>query len=284
MKKVRNLQKLIPLLPLLLLAILFIFLPIISMIQKSFLSPETGAFTLNNYKNIFTDSIYQVATSNSLYLSFTSTIIGLVLSFLIAWAVNELGKNGQSRMLSMLNMVSNFAGLPLYFSFVVILGNTGIFVLALRAIGIQLSTVFRLYSIQGLLLMFIYFQLPLGSLMLVPAFQADDSSWKEASEILEASPFHFWTRIGIPVMLPSLLDTFALLFANAITAYATVLLLVTTSIPLLPVKITTMFTGEMTPQKEMGSALAIWMILIMLAVICICNLLKKLACKGGEQV
>ena len=48
MKKVRNLQKLIPLLPLLLLAILFIFLPIISMIQKSFLSPETGAFTLNN--------------------------------------------------------------------------------------------------------------------------------------------------------------------------------------------------------------------------------------------
>ena len=58
-------------------------------------------------------------------------------------------------MLSMLNMVSNFAGLPLYFSFVVILGNTGIFVLALRAIGIQLSTVFRLYSIQGLLLMFI---------------------------------------------------------------------------------------------------------------------------------
>ena len=187
-------------------------------------------------------------------------------------------------MLSMLNMVSNFAGLPLYFSFVVILGNTGIFVLALRAIGIQLSTVFRLYSIQGLLLMFIYFQLPLGSLMLVPAFQAVDSSWKEAAEILEASPFQFWTQIGIPVMLPSLLDTFALLFANAITAYATVLLLVTTSIPLLPVKITTMFTGEMTPQKEMGSALAIWMIIIMLAVICICNLLKKLTYKGGEQV
>ena len=38
MKKVRNLQKLIPLLPLLLLAILFIFLPIISMVQKSFIT------------------------------------------------------------------------------------------------------------------------------------------------------------------------------------------------------------------------------------------------------
>ena len=96
MKKVRNLQKLIPLLPLLLLAILFIFLPIISMIQKSFLSPETGAFTFNNYKTIFTDSVYQVATSNSLYLSFASTIIGLILSFFIAWAVNELGKTDRA--------------------------------------------------------------------------------------------------------------------------------------------------------------------------------------------
>ena len=120
--------------------------------------------------------------------------------------------------------------------------------------------------------------------MIAASFKTFVVSWKEAAEILEASPFQFWTRIGIPVMLPSLLDTFALLFANAITAYATVLLLVTTSIPLLPVKITTMFTGEMTPQKEMGSALAIWMIIIMLAVICICNLLKKLTYKGGEQV
>ena len=69
-------------------------------------APERVHFTFNNYKTIFTDSVYQVATSNSLYLSFASTIIGLILSFFIAWAVNELEKNGQSRMLSMLNMVS----------------------------------------------------------------------------------------------------------------------------------------------------------------------------------
>ncbi len=283
MKKLLQLRNMLTMVPLVILAVLFIFLPILSMIRQSLTMPEVGTFTLDNYITVFTDSIYRVATKNSLYLSFVSSIIGLILSFLIAYSINELGKKGQGRILSLLNMVSNFAGLPLYFSFVVILGNTGIFVLALKAIGINLATVFKLYSIQGLMLMFIYFQLPLGSLMLVPAFQAINPAWKEAAEILEATPFKFWTRIGIPVMLPSLLDTFALLFANAITAYATVLLLVTTSIPLLPVKITTMFTGEMTPQREMGSALAIWMIIIMLLVICGCNLLKKLLCKGGGK-
>ena len=282
MQKKYQLKNMITMIPLLLLATFFIFLPLASMIKDSFTMPEVGGFTINNYLTIISDPIYQVATKNSLYLSTFSALAGLVISFFIAWAVNEIGPKGQDRMMSLLNMVSNFAGLPLYFAFVVILGNTGVFVLALKAIGINLSTVFKLYSIDGLMLLFIYFQIPLGSLMLIPAFEAIKSAWKEAAEILQATKLQFWTRIGVPVLLPSLLDTFGLLFANAITAYATVILLVTTSIPLLPVKITTMFTGEMTPQREMGAALAIWMILLMLSVIFICNFLKKKLYKGGQ--
>ena len=282
MKKKYQLKNMITMVPLLLLATFFIFLPIFSMIKDSFTMPEVGGFTLQNYKTILTDSIYLVATKNSVYLSFVSALVGLVISFFIAYSVNEIGLKGRDRMMSLLNMVSNFAGLPLYFAFVVILGNTGIFVLALKAIGVNLSEYFKLYSIDGLMLLFIYFQIPLGSLMLIPAFEAIKPAWKEAAEILQASSLKFWTRIGVPVLLPSLLDTFGLLFANAVTAYATVILLVTTSIPLLPVKITTMFTGEMTPQREMGAALAIWMIVLMLAVIFICNFIKKKLYKGGD--
>lgn len=282
MQKKYQLKNMVTMIPLLLLATFFIFLPLASMIKDSFTMPEVGGFTINNYLTIISDPIYQVATKNSLYLSTFSALAGLVISFFIAWAVNEIGPKGQDRMMSLLNMVSNFAGLPLYFAFVVILGNTGVFVLALKAIGINLGTVFKLYSIDGLMLLFIYFQIPLGSLMLIPAFEAIKSAWKEAAEILQATKLQFWTRIGVPVLLPSLLDTFGLLFANAITAYATVILLVTTSIPLLPVKITTMFTGEMVPQREMGAALAIWMILLMLSVIFICNFLKKKLYKGGQ--
>lgn len=282
MKKKYQLKNMVTMVPLLLLATFFIFLPIFSMIKDSFTMPEVGGFTLQNYITILTDSIYIVATKNSIYLSFVSALVGLVISFFIAYSVNEIGLKGRDRMMSLLNMVSNFAGLPLYFAFVVILGNTGIFVLALKAIGVDLAEYFKLYSIDGLMLLFIYFQIPLGSLMLIPAFEAIKPAWKEAAEILQASSLKFWTRIGVPVLLPSLLDTFGLLFANAITAYATVILLVTTSIPLLPVKITTMFTGEMTPQREMGAALAIWMIVLMLSVIFICNFIKKKLYKGGD--
>ena len=130
MKTKYKLKNLLTMLPLLFVAALFIFLPILSMIRQSFTLPEAGTFTFSNYVTIFTDPIYRVATENSLYLSFISTIVGLIISFLIAYSVNELGQKGQGRIRPMLNMVSNFAGLPSYFSLVVILGSTGIFVLA----------------------------------------------------------------------------------------------------------------------------------------------------------
>lgn len=280
-KKIK-LTNMITLIPLAFLALFFIFLPIADMIKLGFTTPDIGGFTFDNYKTIFTDSVYQTATINSIYLSFWSALIGLAISFFVAYAVNEVGKKAYNRAMSVLNMVSNFAGLPLYFAFTVILGNSGLIILALREIGIDLGSVFKLYSTDGLMAMFIYFQIPLGSLMLVPAFQAVKPEWKEAAELLEASPSKFWTRVGIPVLLPSLLDTFGLLFANAITAYSTVILLVTTNIPLLPVKITTMFTGEMKMQREMGSALTLWMMCLMLLVIFVCNLLKKIFYKGGQ--
>ena len=112
--------------------------------------------------------------------------------------------------------------------------------------------------------------------MLLPAFQGIRKEWKEAAELMGASPWYFWMRIGIPIIFSSIADTCSLLFANALTAYATIVMLVTTNVPILAVKITSMFTGEMAQQKELGSALSIVMLLIMFAVIWLCNVAKKI--------
>ena len=77
--------------------------------------------------------------------------------------------------------------------------------------------------------------------------------------------------------------TFSMLFANALTAYATPYMMISTNYPLLPIKITSMFTGEMAQQQELGSALSITMMLIMLLVIFLCNLVKKIFYKGGNS-
>ena len=121
----------------------------------------------------------------------------------------------------------------------------------------------------------IYFQIPLGTLMLLPAFESVHKEWLESAALLNASECRFWIEIGIPVMMPSLLDTFALLFANALTAYASFVLLVVDNMPLLPIKVTYIFTGEVAGEKTIGAALGVWMMFLMIGVIVACNILKK---------
>lgn len=282
MKKLQSISRWLTAVPLFLLAFMFIALPLFGMVKDSFLSTE-GALTAANYAEILAKPIYHSAVKNSLYLSFLSTVIGLAVSFLMALSITQIGERKQGWVQSILNMTSNFAGLPLSFAFVVILGNSGILIAFLSSVGIGILESFNLYSVNGLLLLFIYFQLPLGTLMLLPAFQGIRAEWKEAAKLMGASPFHFWTKVGIPIIFPALADTFSLLFANALTAYATIVMLVTTNVPILAVKITSMFTGEMAQQKELGSALSIVMLAIMFAVICGCNLLKKGVSREEQQ-
>ena len=62
------------------------------------------------------------------------------------------------------NMTSNFSGVPLAFAFIILLGFNGALTLLLKQAG--LIGDFNLYSKSGLILVYSYFQIPLGVLLL----------------------------------------------------------------------------------------------------------------------
>lgn len=282
MKALKKVSQYLTAVPLMIVALMFMFVPVVRLVVDSFQEYGTGRFVLSNWKAIFTEQIYISSTLNSLKISFIATIVGMVISFLLAWAIKEVSKKRANRYLAMINMISNFAGLPLAYAFMTILGNAGFIVLLCEVFGIELTKYFNLYGLEGLTLLGIYFQIPLGTLMLIPALESIRKEWKESAELLNADSFQFWIRIGIPVMIPSLCDTFSLLFANVLTAYATFVLLVADNMPLLPIKITYIFTGETTGLQNIGSALGVWMMLLVVGVILLCNLIKKYTYKGGR--
>ena len=272
----------IPVIPFLVLAAMYLIFPAIGIIAQGFQSPSTGAFSLENYKTIFSKIIYIRTIQNSLSLSFISTILGLLISFLAALALTSVSKRTESLVMSILSMTSNFAGLPLAFAFILVVGNTGVIRQLFETANLIWLDGFNLYSTDGVMLIFIYFQIPLGTLLLVPSFQAIRKEWKEAAALMHANSFQFWMRVGLPMLLPGLMGTFGMLFANALTAYATVYVLMSNNFPLMAIKITTLFTGDAVAQEELGSALAILMIIFMLAVIGLCNLATRLFYKGGD--
>lgn len=270
---------LLALIPFLVLCILFELIPIIYTVVRSFVPEgEDIGFTFANYINIFTKPLYQKAIVNSLIISVLSSIIGLIIAFIGAKAVHETKGKLNNIFMSILNMVSNFSGVPLAFAYIIMFGNVGVMTMIGSNYGIEFLANFPLYSVWGLLLIYVYFQIPLSTLLLIPAFDAIRKEWKESNALLGGTNFTFWTKIGVPILMPSILSTFSVLFANALAAYASAYALLMNNISLLPIRLSEQFVGDLVQRPEFGSAIAVVLIAFMIVAILIQN---KLTLKKG---
>lgn len=267
---------LLALLPFLVLAGMFELLPVLTIIGKSFM-PEGGGFgfTFENYANIFSKQLYRSAILNSLIISLVSAVIGLLVAFVGGKAACDKGGKTKKMFMSALNMVSNFSGVPLAFSFIILFGNAGVVTIIGKTLGIGVLSDFPLYTVWGLMIIYIYFQIPLATLLLIPSFGSVRKEWKESVSLMGGSSFVFWRKVGIPVLLPSILGTFSTLFANAISAYATAYALLMNNFSLLPIRISEQFVGDVVQRPNFGSALAVLLMVMMTASILITRFLTN---------
>ena len=274
---------LLALVPFLIVAMLYEIVPLITVIVKSF-QPDGGTgFTLENYQSVFSKLLYQKAIINSIKISLTSAVAGIIIAFLGARAAHQHQGKLNHVFMTVLNMVSNFAGIPLAFAYMILLGNAGLVVNIGKELGISALSTYNLYTMNGMSLIYIYFQIPLSTLLLIPAFDGVQKQWKEACTLLGGTQGTFWRKVGIPVLMPSILGTFSVLFANALAAYATIYALMMDNIALLPVQIAGCFTGEVKIRAGLGGALSVVMMAIMVIMILITNVLSRRFQKGGNR-
>lgn len=250
--------------PFLLFALLFLILPTMKIVVGSFQN-NAGEFTLANIANLFQPSILS-AYWISIRISLASALLGCTFGFLIAWAMVLGGLPGwlRSPMLTFSGVASNFAGVPLAFAFLATFGRLGLVTLILRDwFGINLYGLgFNLLSFGGLTLTYLFFQIPLTILIITPALDGMRREWREAASMLGASGFQYWRMVAFPILWPSLLGTFALLFANSFGAVATAYALTGSSLSIVPILLFAQIRGDVLQDPHLGYALAFGMIVI----------------------
>ena len=279
----KNLLYLTALLPFVVVTLLYELMPLVMVVIRSFQPDMGGNFTLENYETVFTKLLYQKAMINSLKISVVSAVVGIAVAFLGARAIHlEQGKMGRFFMM-ILNMVSNFAGIPLAFAYMILLGNAGLMVHIGESLGVEALANYNLYTSNGMSMIYIYFQIPLATLLLIPAFDGVRKEWKEAALLLGSREGYFWRKVGIPVLMPSILGTFSVLFANVLAAYATVYALMMNNISLLPVQIAGSYVGEVKTKPGLGGALSVIMMLMMVLMILFTNKASKRFQKGDRK-
>lgn len=253
------------LLPFALFYIAFQIAPLVWIAINSFYSEMNEAWGWANYSDIFTSTFYQQAIRFSLTISFWSSVFGLLIALVGGYSLHQLGSGRlHSFLMSFTNMTSNFAGVPLAFAFVILLGLNGCLTLLMRKYG--LVDGFKLYSTDGLIVVYTWFQIPLGLLLLYPAFDGLKKDWEESAALLGASRWRYWRHIGLPILTPALLGTFVILLANALGAYATIYALTTGNFNVIPVRIAALVSGDISLDPNMGSALAMVLVVLMTVI------------------
>lgn len=260
----------------------FMALPVVKLITSALTAQKTQTFSFENFEKIFTSAYYAQSFGNSVTLSLQSSIYGIVIALFCSYAITRfVSEKTQSNLLVIVNMTSNFAGLPLGFALTLMLGSTGMLIILLKQLGIDLSESFNIYSVQGLVIAYTYFQVPLGIMLLYPIYRGIRDDWKEAASILGASNAQFWVRIGIPAILPSILSTFTVLFANAMGAYATAYYLVSSSYNIVPIRISALMSGDVRTKPELGSALAVTLALVLIVAMLLNDWATRMASRRG---
>jgi putative spermidine/putrescine transport system permease protein len=161
----------IGLLPFLLFCLAFEIVPIIFLLRGSIVDKTTGRLTLEHYlalgHPLYTDSFW-----NSIKLSGLTALIGVVFGTFIGYAIYLWpSQRLREALITLSDVATNFAGPPLAFAFVVILGMNGVITqILMQYFHYDLYPNFSIYSFSGLILAYVYFQMPLMILLILPAF------------------------------------------------------------------------------------------------------------------
>lgn len=257
----------------------FLVAPTLVLVIKSMIGDN--GFTLSYLTGLW-DYQYRIAFENSILLGAASAATGLIGGFFLAYASLQPGAPAWLRSIvtSFSAVAANFAGVPLAFAFISTLGSLGFVTVMLKHMGINIYAMgFSLYSLTGMTITFAYFQIPLMLIIITPAIQGLRPQWREASDGLGASSWQYWRHVGLPVLTPSLLGGFLLLFGSAFSAYATPFALTNGNIGLVTISISNVLSGNVMSDPQVGAALSTGMIVVMGVVLIIYTLVTRYAAR-----
>jgi len=249
--------------------LLFLVVPTLIAVGTGFFD-TSGAFTLDTVAALG-NPVVLGAFGNSFALSALTSVIGALVGAIACYGLLGARPDGALRAVvdSLSGVLAQFGGVMLAFAFVATIGIQGMVTLFLRdTFGVDIfADGVWLYELPGLVLPYLYFQVPLMIITFMPALQALKPTWAEANATLGGSRATYWLRIAGPVLAPSFLGSLLLLFANAFSSYATAAALTSQGSQIVPLQIRSALTSEtLLGRENLAGALALGMILVMVVV------------------
>lgn len=194
-------------------SVLFIIAPLIMVIYYAF-TDTSGAFSLESIKVLpeYTSTILL-----SILYGIAATAICLVIAYPFAYFLSKLKFSTQSMMvlLVMLPMWMNF--LIRTYSWMTILGDTGIINTLLNALG--LGSLQLINTGGAVILGMVYNFLPYMILPIYSVLSKMDNSLIEAAQDLGSNRFQIMKKVIMPLSLPGVLSGITMVFVPCVSTF-----------------------------------------------------------------
>ena len=224
-------------------------------------SPEAG-ITLHNYLQIIAVPRNRHALVWSLELSLAVAFASTVICLAPAWLFTRYQFRGKWLIRGILTLPMTFAGMIVGFLMVILLGRTGFIPQILERLTGQPLWSGVAYQFPGLILAYLYFEIPRGTLTLESALRKLDSRLELAAHSLGANRRQTFRLVVLPLIWPALISTFAITFSVSLGSFGVLLILSIRRFTLLPLEI---FTQYIAPPADQGIAAAMSLTLLMIA-------------------
>ncbi len=206
-------------------------------------NPEFMKEAFSRYGGVISFTVYQAILSSLLTL-----IIGLPGAYIIG----NYDFRGKSAIKAVSTVPFILPSIIVVLGFLALFGNNGILNHVLEPFGIRIRI---LYSLSAILLAHAFYNFPVVMRMVGSAWENLDSSYEDAAASLGAGPIKRFVKIVAPLLAPSIISSFTLVFAYSFMSFAIVLILGGAAYTTIEVEIYVLATVLIRP--HMASALAL---------------------------
>jgi spermidine/putrescine transport system permease protein len=193
--------------PTLLYALVMLAAPLLMVLTFSFWTQNyldiDRTLTLNNYKEAWSQPIYQVLLYRSIRISLIVTAVTVLLAFPIAYFLSFHVKRRKALWLFLITVPFWTSYLLRVFLWKVILGYNGVLNSTLMNLGlIDEPLTFILYNANAVVLTLAHAWAPFAILPIFVALEKIDRSLLEAAEDLGDGPLRRFFRVTLPLAMP----------------------------------------------------------------------------------
>jgi putative spermidine/putrescine transport system permease protein len=266
--------------------VLFFVLPFGVMAALSFLSgnpvsnPQV-AFTLRHYARLFESDLYIDALVTTLRIGAVTTVIALAVGYPLAhWMARMRSRLGHALLL-MAVVAPLLTGIVVRtFAWMTLLGDRGVINTTLHWLGTIERPLPLMYNEFGVIVGLVHIYVPFMVLTLLGVIGRIDRSLEEAARGLGASRTRTFLEVTLPLSLPGIVAGSLLVFALAISAYVTPVLLGGNSVLTIPMLI----YQQVSASFNLGFAGALGAVLLLVALLLVLGYNAILGRLNGERM